>query len=200
MYYSHIMLFGIAGPTASGKTTVTNLLVEKYDADYLRYSMLLSDIATKRGLDPTDKATLQDLYVSLREERGEGWLAEEIANRVEDEQKSENLVIEGNRRKIDIETLKDVADSRNEQLIFIFIDASVTTRFARYNSRLEKQNKPPITFEEFEILEKNAAEDEVDDLRQYAKAHGIYIDTDEHDIKSTENVLHQALSQKLHLF
>lgn len=186
------MLFGIGGPTASGKTTVTDMVTEMFAADSLRYSTILSDIAADRGLDPTDKATLQDLFVTLREERGEGWLADEIAERAEGDQ-CEHLVIEGNRRKVDIETLKDVADRRGEELKFIFVDASPETRFKRYNSRLRKQDKNLITFDDFLELEKNPAEDEVDDLRHYAKENGIYLDTDELDIKATQTALEKAL-------
>ncbi|MCA9366597.1 AAA family ATPase, partial [Candidatus Kaiserbacteria bacterium] len=173
------MLFGIAGPTASGKTTVTDVLTGEYGAAYMRYSLILSDIATERGLDPTDKATLQDLYVTLRETRGEDWLAKEVLQRARNID-SQNIVIEGNRRKVDLETLKAVASTRGEQLLLIFIDASPETRFVRYNSRLLKQGKPRIDWEAFLKLEQNPAEDEVPFLRDFAKQHGVYIDTDEY--------------------
>lgn len=189
------MLFGIAGPTAGGKTTVTDMLVETYRAGHLRYSFILSDIASDCGLDPQDKATLQGLYITLRKERGESWLADAVAEKAED-LACTHLVIEGNRRKVDIETLKDVADRRNEALVFIFIDASPETRFARYNARLQKYNKDPISWEEFLELETNPAENEVDDLRQYAKTHGIYIDTDEHNIEQTLTLVKTALQEK----
>lgn len=186
------MLFGIAGPTASGKTTITNLLAKEYRAGYLRYSLILADIAVDRNLDPTDKATLQGLYITLRKERGESWLAEEIVDRAE-ELGCEHLMIEGNRRKVDIEALKDVADRRHEKLIFIFIDASLETRFERYNNRLAREDKSPITFSEFEKLEANPAEDEIEDLRHYAKENGIYIDTDEYGIKAMEEIIKEAI-------
>ncbi len=189
------MLFGIAGPTASGKTTVTNFLTETYHAPQMRYSAVLSEIANERGLDPTDKATLQELYVTLRSERGEGWLAEEIAARTAN-LSAEHLVIEGNRRLVDLETLKSVAERRGEQWVLIFIDASPDTRFLRYNKRLEKQNKTPISRAAFELLEQNPAEDEVANLRHFALEDGIYINTDEHDIASTLKTVAHALKEK----
>lgn len=188
------MLFGIAGPTASGKTTVTNFLVEQFQAEQMRYSALLSEIAKERNLDPTDKATLQHLYVTLREERGEGWLAEEIASRAK-ARAAKHLVIEGNRRNVDLATLKQVAKERDEDWKLIFIDASPATRFARYNLRLEKQGKAAIDQKAFDVLEQNPAEDEVDDLRQFAKADGIYIDSDTHDIQTTIEEVTSALEQ-----
>lgn len=180
-YYEDTMLFGIAGPTAGGKTTVAECIVHEYKAGYLRYSDILASIASDRGLDPTDKVSLQGLYITLRKERGEGWLAEEIAEKAEDLH-CEDLVIEGNRRKIDLETLRDVADRRNEKLVFVFVDATIQTRFKRYNDRLEQKGKLAVTWEDFEELESSPAENEVDDLRQYAEANGIYIDSDEYDV------------------
>jgi cytidylate kinase len=187
------MLIGIAGPTASGKTTVTEIFTNEYDAAYMRYSQILSDIASERDLDSSDKATLQNLYVSLRDERGENWLAQEIAERAKT-LASEHLVIEGNRRKVDLDTLQEVAKARNEKLVFIFVDASPDTRFTRYNLRLEKQGKPPITRDTFTTLEQNPAEDEVNDLREYAKAHGIYIDTDEQNIEEVKKLVRSKLN------
>lgn len=190
-YYSS-MLFGIAGPTASGKTTVTELLTTQYQAAYARYSLILSEIAEEQGLDPTDKATLQNLYVSLRRERGEDWLAKEILERAE-QTKANNLVIEGNRRQVDLETLQTVATKRQEDLKLIFIDASPETRFTRYNQRLTKQGKLPISWDAFLKLENNPAEDEISILREYAKKHGIYINTDEYNIEETKALVREQI-------
>jgi len=189
------MLFGIAGPTASGKTTVTEHIVSIYQVEHMRYSQILSEIAVERGLDPTDKATLQHLYVSLREERGEAWLSEVIAERAK-AGSAEHLVIEGNRRQVDLETLAAVAQARNEDWVLIFIDASPDTRFMRYNERLVRHGKPSITRVEFDILEQNPAEDEVDDLRQYAKKQGIYINTDQHSINDVKVLVDTLLSDR----
>lgn len=186
------MLFGIAGPTASGKTTVTDMLVRELAAEQMRYSAILAETATERGLDATDKATLQELYITLREERGEDWLAQEIAARAK-ARAAKHLIIEGNRRKVDLKTLETVAKDRDEDWTLIFIDASPDTRFARYNARLEKQGKSPISREAFDELEHNPTEDEVDDLRQYAKAHGIYIDTDAQSIPAMESTVKTLL-------
>lgn len=188
------MLFGIAGPTAGGKTTVAEFIVNEYKAGYLRYSDILANIASDRGLDPTDKVSLQGLYITLRKERGEGWLAEEVAQKAEDLDCTD-LVIEGNRRKIDLETLRDVADRRNEKLVFVFVDAPIKTRFERYNGRLEQQGKQAVTWEDFEELESSPAENEVDDLRQYAQDNGIYIDTDEYDVDTMNTKVLEELSE-----
>lgn len=188
------MLFGIAGPTAGGKTTVAEFIVKEYKAGYLRYSDILANIAADRDLDPTDKVSLQGLYITLRKERGEGWLAEEVAQKAEDLDCTD-LVIEGNRRKTDLETLKDIADRRNERLIFIFIDASLKTRFQRYNDRLERQGKSAVTWDDFEEIEQSPAENEVENLRQHALEHGIYINTDDNDVDTMNTKLLEKLQE-----
>lgn len=171
------MIIGIAGPTASGKTTVAKMLEEKYNAFRLRYSNILSEIAKERGLDPEDKATLQNLFLSEREMKGEDWLTKELEQRVLTTT-NETAVIEGNRRLVDIETLKDIADKKNDSLSLLFIDASPDVRFSRYNQRLQEHNESRISREEFEKLEKNGAEDEIDDLKLVFEKEGLLINTD----------------------
>lgn len=187
------MLIGIAGPTASGKSTVTKMLVAEYEAAYMRYSSVLSSIAIERGLDPKDKATLQDLYITLREERGEDWLAKEILNRAKASE-TENLVIEGNRRKVDLETLRKVAEDRQEKLVLIFIDASPDTRFSRYNQNPDAHGYNIVTRSEFDELEANPAEDEIDFFRQYAQTDGIYINTDNNNIEEVNELVRTKLN------
>lgn len=186
------MLIGIAGPTAGGKTTVAARLEKDYGARRLRYSEILSEIARERGLDPDDKETLQDLYVSIRDERGEDWLAEELEARAV-KIDTPYLVIEGNRRKVDIETLKAVARARNEELKFIFIDASVATRRKRYNERMEEHGDPIVSAEEFFELENNPAEDEIDALRELAKSQNTHIDTDHHTVEETMKLVEELI-------
>lgn len=168
------MIIGIAGPTASGKTTVARLLEEKLGAFRIRYSDILEEIAKERGLK-TDKPTLQNLFLTEREMRGEDFLAREMEVRGS-ALPYPILVIEGNRRLVDVHTLRRIAQNKNEKLILLFIDASKETRFTRYNSRLQQNGKEPISAEAFEILEKNGAEDEVLALKEIFKKEGTLID------------------------
>ena len=186
------MLIGIAGPTASGKTTVAKRLERDHGARRLRYSEILQEIARERGLDPDDKETLQELFTGIREERGEEWLTEELKERAA-KIKVPLLVIEGNRRKVDIDTLHEVAAARGELLKFIFIDASVEERFKRYNNRMRRQGDPVVNMTQFMELETDPAEDEIDNLRELAKREGVYIDTDNHKVEETMSVVEEAL-------
>ncbi len=171
------MIIGIAGPTASGKTTVARMLEEEYGAVRLRYSSILSEMALERGLDPNDKATLQGLFLNERETRGEDFLTKEMEERVGQLDK-DFIVIEGNRRLVDIDTLRRITKAHEDSLILLFIDASRETRFDRYNHRLITQNEEPISFEAFTALEANDAENEIDDLKTIFEKEGLVISTD----------------------
>lgn len=171
------MIIGIAGPTAGGKTTVAKMLEEEYDAVRLRYSNILSEMAVERGLDSDDKSTLQGLFLTERESRGEDFLTKEMEERVGRLDK-DFIVIEGNRRLVDIDTLRRIANTRNDSLILLFIDASRETRYERYNERLVSRKEEPISFEEFIALEANDAEDEIDDLKRIFEKDGVVMNTD----------------------
>ena len=172
------MIIGIAGPTASGKTTVARMLEEEYGAVRLRYSSILSEMAVERGLDPDDKATLQGLFLNERETRGEGFLTKEMEERVGRLDK-DFIVIEGNRRLVDLDTLRRITKSRDDSLILLFIDASRETRLARYKERLAAQGEESVSFEAFTALEANDAEDEIDDLKIIFEKEGLVINTDD---------------------
>ena len=186
------MLIGIAGPTASGKTTVAKRLERDHGARRLRYSEILQEIARERGLDPDDKETLQELFTTIRDERGEEWLTEELKVRAA-KVKVPLLVIEGNRRKVDVDTLHEVAAARGELLKFIFIDAGAEERFKRYNNRMRRQGDPVVNMTQFIELEADPAEDEVQDLRELAKREGVYINTDDHKVDETMAEIEKAI-------
>ncbi len=59
-----MIIIGIAGPTASGKTSVAKYIEKRFGAMRTRYSEILATVATERGL-PTDKATLQKMVEDL---------------------------------------------------------------------------------------------------------------------------------------
>jgi dephospho-CoA kinase len=158
------MIIGIAGPTASGKTTAAKLLEKERFAIRIRYSQILSEMAKERDLDPDDKATLQKLFVEEREQRGESFLADELINRVE-LLRPDLLVVEGNRRLVDIEGLKKLSATRNEPLKLIYIDAPQEIRLVRYNQR----------------------------LRDRGKAEGLYIDTENISVDETMRLIYEAI-------
>lgn len=186
------MIIGIAGPTASGKTTAAKLLERERFAIRVRYSQILSEMAKERELDPDDKATLQQLFVDERQKRGESFLADELINRVS-LLHPDLLVIEGNRRLVDIDGLKKLAASRHEPLKMIYIDAPAETRLERYNNRLRDRGESEITLEDFKVLENNPAEDELSQVRELMKREGTYIDTAGISVDETMKLLYEAI-------
>ena len=186
------MIIGIAGPTASGKTTVAHMLAEDTNAFRIKYSDILSMIAFERGLDAEDKSTLQNLFLSERETRGEDFLSKELEAKVNSID-SANIIIEGNRRLVDIDTLKRIAAHKNDRLLLLFIDATVETRFKRYNNRMVQHNEAPISFEDFMELENNGAEDELTQLKAIFQKEGLLIDAN----SSTPDEVYAEVSQYL---
>lgn len=168
------MIIGIAGPTASGKTTIAHMLAETTNAFRIKYSDMLSVLAFERGLDPEDKSTLQNLFLSERETRGEDFLTKELEAKVLAVD-SPNIIIEGNRRLVDIEMLRRVAAQKRDRLLLLFIDADIDVRFSRYNERLQKHGEAPVSYEDFLELERNGAEDQLDDLKAIFAQEGIVI-------------------------
>jgi len=187
------MIIGIAGPTASGKTTIAKILEKERSAIRIRFSSILSEMARARGLNAEDKAVLQQLFVEERELRGESFLTEELISRVS-LLKPEILVIEDIRRLGDVHGLKKLASSRHEALKLIFIDAPRDVRFSRYNKDPISHGYQKVTRKEFEVIEKNPAEDEVSQVCEIFKSEGLYIDTSSVTIDETMKKIYDYMS------
>ncbi len=177
----------IAGPTAGGKTTVADMLEATTGGYRLRGSQLLAEMATERGL-PTDKASLQNLYLTLREVHGENFLAMLLAEKA-CASDAPIVIVEGIRRITDIESIEKVNEGKGNALRCMYIDASPEIRFKRYNERLKLLGQKPITQDAFRILEENPAEDELSLVKEMVRERGIVIDT---NTLTREEVLEQV--------
>lgn len=147
-------LIGIAGATASGKTTIAKGLIEHFSADTNRFSKILAAIAEGADL-PTDKESLQKLSTALRATLGESVLAYGMSEWVK-RSSADTIVIEGLRRKTDIELLAKVAEATNRTWTFFFIDVPFETRFERFKSR-----EGNASLEEFKELDEQECEQEL---------------------------------------
>ncbi|MCL4836717.1 MAG: dCTP deaminase [Thermoanaerobaculia bacterium] len=88
-------IIGVVGPTGSGKSYVTNLLVER---GYRRYSLAspVRRLARLRGINDSEVSVLQDLGDELRQRHGEDFLAREVLRAVRRAQEpADRLVISG---------------------------------------------------------------------------------------------------------
>lgn len=164
------------------------MIAHATNAFRIKYSDILSTLAFERGLDANDKSTLQNLYLSERKIHGEDFLSRALEEKVKSVDYP-NIIIEGNRRLVDIPMLKRLSAHKNDRLFLLYIDASVETRFARYNNRLQKQEQLPISFETFMELEHSGAEDELDELKVIFQKEGLVIDASD---RTPEEVYHEV--------
>lgn len=169
------MIVGIAGPTASGKTTVAKLLAVRLNAHRAKYSDVLISIAEGRKL-PLDKASLQALSNELRATHGNDYLGRELWKRLESIQ-SASLVIEGNRLMDDMKFLTWLSAEEGKRLVLLYIDADVEVRFTRINGRLRNEGSLLLSRNAFDVLESDPCEEELPLVHDYIQKHGTVIDT-----------------------
>lgn len=155
------LIIGIVGEIASGKTTVTDYLKEKYKAVSFRFSDILRDILLRLHL-PAERQNMQQLSSALRT-----YFSEDLLSKVltEDVRMAENPVIitEGIRRPSDIEYLKDL-----EGFVLIALKTDERTRFDRLTKRSENPDDQQKTWEEFQKDNSAEAEQKIKDIAAIA--------------------------------
>lgn len=83
----------ISGPVGAGKTTLAKRLTQHFPAAHIRTRDLMADRADQQGEElPTDRAGLQTFGERLDQETDGTWVAQELAEHVE-EIESERLII-----------------------------------------------------------------------------------------------------------
>lgn len=169
-----MILVGIAGPTAGGKTQAAQTICDARAAYCNRYSSILAEIARKKGLS-ADKSTLQKLSTILRKEKGENHLTKKMRRKLL-ATTQRTRVVEGNRRLADMEFLVSFAEEHDAELVLIYVDASPKTRLTRLNERQEKLGQTPTTREEFEALESDECENELPKIRSLVQKQGHIIE------------------------
>lgn len=135
-------IIGLVGPIASGKETVKQYLIKKYNAEDCKFSTVLRDVL-KRISVPVSRENLQKLSTILREAFGEDLLARSIAGEVS-KLNAEIIVIDGVRRPTDIKYLKELPN-----FILLKIDANPKIRYERLILRNENNGDDKKTYEQF---------------------------------------------------
>lgn len=151
------IVLGIIGKNASGKTTATEYLKEKYQATAFRFSDPLKDILNRLHLE-NNRHNFQMLSTILRQNFSEDILSQTIA---EDVKKTEAKIVitEGVRRPTDVKYLKDLPNYH-----LIYIDTEQKTRYERLKIRVEKPGDQEKTWEEFQTEENQESEQKIDEI------------------------------------
>jgi len=136
------IIFGLVGPLASGKGTVKQYLIKKYNAEDCKFSTVLRDVL-KRISIPVTRENLQNISTVLRETFGEDLLSKSIAKDVSDMEAS-MIVIDGVRRPSDIKYLTELPN-----FVLVKIDASPKVRYERLVLRNENGGDDKKTYEQF---------------------------------------------------
>lgn len=135
-----IGIIGIIGENASGKTTATNYLQNRYGAVSFRFSDMLSNILDRVYVEKT-RGNLQALSTFLRQTYSENIMSKTLLKDIE-KTDAPLVVIEGIRRPSDITEMKE--------LVLVAIDTDSRNRFERLHGRGEKPDDATKTWEEFQ--------------------------------------------------
>lgn len=155
------MIIGLAGEMASGKGTVSEYLVQKYDAKAHRFSTMLRDVLDRLHLEQS-RDNMQALSTMLRKTYGEDTLARVMAEDVKQDH-AQIVVVDGVRRLDDIVHLRTLPEFR-----LVYIDVDIKTRYERIIARSENSDDQKKTFAEFVEANKNESEQQIVGLKDHA--------------------------------
>ena len=152
------MYIGITGTFAAGKGEVVAIL-RKYGFTRYGFGDFLRAELAKRGMD-TSIATTTKFANSLREEHGDGYLAEQLLERLESEA-PKHAVLESIRHPAELAVLR-----RLPGFILLSVDAPRELRYERLQQRGRSDNLK--TFEEFCYWEDKQLEGKGSEQQLYA--------------------------------
>jgi uridine kinase len=155
------IIIGLAGEMACGKGTIAKYLVEKYKASSYRFSTMLRDVLKRLYIEES-RENMQELSTMVRKKFGEDLFAKVMA---EDAKKDNNnyIIIDGIRRLSDIEYLKKLPEFK-----LVYIETDIKKCYERIVNRKENPDDAQKTFDEFEKEHHEEAEEQIEDLKNYA--------------------------------
>jgi dephospho-CoA kinase len=122
---------GIAGPIASGKTTLARHVELKYGYRYVRYSEILARMLEERG-ETIDRGSLQRIGATVFEEMGGEGLTRLLIDQVRDNQ---FVVVDGIRHLSDVQALRQSCGER--EFVLIYLLSGLDIRKRRYEAEAE---------------------------------------------------------------
>jgi len=166
-YYSKIIIMtdkiiiGLVGEIASGKDTVVEYLIKKYQATAHKFSTPLRDVLKRLYLD-VSRENMQEVSRILREKFGQNLLAKVITEDVRNDS-NKIVVVNGIRRFADIQYLKDLPEFK---LVHINTDARIC--YERLIKRRENVDDTNKTFEQFQRDHEAETEKEIAEVAKSA--------------------------------
>ena len=141
------MIIGLTGSYCSGKDTVADYIVNKYNFGHFSLSDEIRLLMKQANIEPT-RENLISFGTNLRQTEGNDVLAKSVIKKFE---QGKNYCITSIRHTKEVEKLKTLKD-----FILINVDAHQAIRF----ERMQKRKRPgdPETLEKFIELEKKEAQ------------------------------------------
>ena len=156
------MLLGVVGLNGSGKDTVADYLVEKYDFVHYGCGQAVRDELKKLGKNQLDRNEMIDLAKKMRKENGNEYWPKFIFEKFQD---SKNLIISSIRNPSEI----DFIESKKGRLIRV--DAEQELRFKRISNRANTDafQHGETSFDDFKEKENKELESEDPSKQQLLK-------------------------------
>lgn len=141
------MIYGLVGYPAAGKGTAAQMISRRNGAPIHCFSDILRVELAKQGKQAT-RENLQQLAVSLRKEKGNGFIAEKLVEKIG----RSAAVVDGFRSPAEVSAFRNAFGGSFK---LVFVDAPVKTRFDRAVKRGRAGG--PGSFEEFKEAEEREA-------------------------------------------
>ena len=154
-----------AGRNGSGKETAAKHASASLKAQHHTYSDILEETYRLWGYDRNSRPDHQALSTFMRQQKGQDALAIVIDKKCR-EAKGDYAVVDGARRKTDLDRL--MATFGQENVALIWIETPPTLRYERLKLRKEKRGEQMMTWEEFMVQEVAETEVQLDAIRGMA--------------------------------
>jgi dephospho-CoA kinase len=154
-------IIGLVGTPGSGKSAVTDYIIQNYGGEHFRFSDYLAHVLQKMNLQKTRENMIK-LSVILRKEFGEDLFSHAVAC---DAVRSEAplVLVDGIRRPGDLTAFRPLPEFK-----LIAVNADPKIRFERMKHRGEKVDENNMTWEEFEATEKAPTEITIPETMTFA--------------------------------
>ena len=158
------MIIGICGKIGSGKDTIADYLVSKYNFKKIVMSDIIKEEMKKENLE-IDRETMQNFSKRMKETYGNSIWAIKTLEYIKNN-KIKNVVISGLRDKKELEEFR-----KNPEFLLLFVWAPSRLRFERLIKR--RSYKDPKTLEE--AIEQEKREEKLFDLYNNCREYADYL-------------------------